>query len=197
MTAEIVLVRHGETAWSRSGQHTSRTDVPLTDIGREQASGLAHALARWSFTTVWTSPMRRARETCDLAGLGGRAVVDDDLREWDYGLDEGRTTAEIRAERPGWTVFRDGPAGGESADDVQARADRVLERVRASLDAGNVAVFGHGHMLRVIGARWVGLPARAGRLLALDTATRSVLGFEREQPVVRAWNLPRGDGPRS
>jgi broad specificity phosphatase PhoE len=182
----IVLVRHGETEWSCSGRHTSRSDIPLTEHGREQARALAARLTAWTFAAVLTSPRRRARETCELAGLGGHAETTEDLAEWDYGEYEGRTTAEICTTNPGWTIFSANPPGGETAVEVGARADRLLTRV-ATID-GAVALFSHGHFLRVLGARWVGLPVRDGALLALDTATLSVLGHERDQRVVRSWN---------
>ena len=185
---DVWLIRHGETEWSRSGRHTGRTDLPLTDAGREAARAVAPALADVPFGAVLTSPLQRARETCALAGLADRAEPVDDLLEWDYGDYEGRTTADIRGGRPGWTLWRDGCPGGETAADVGARADRVLTRLRA--ETGPVAVFGHGHMLRTIAARWVGLPAEDGGLLALTTATVSVLGWEREQPVLSRWNAP-------
>lgn len=184
--AEVVLVRHGETAWTISRQHTSRTDVPLTDRGRERATALGERLADRPFALVLSSPRRRALDTCRAAGFPD-AVVDDDLVEWDYGEYEGRTTAEIREERPGWTLWGDGAPGGETAAQVTARADRVVERLRA-LD-GDAAVFSHGHFLRVLAVRWLALPATEGRLLALDPGSTSVLGWEREQPVVRSWNV--------
>jgi broad specificity phosphatase PhoE len=187
---EIVLVRHGETDWSRSGRHTSFTDVALTSHGREQArqvaARLAERFAGIEFASVFTSPRQRARETCESAGLLGRAVVDDDLAEWDYGDYEGRTTEEIRRDVPGWTIFSHGAPGGESIDDVAARADRVIES--ATLADGPVALFSHGHFLRVLGARWIGLPAADGARLGLDTATLSGLGREREQRVLEVWN---------
>ena len=184
---DVWLIRHGETEWSRSGRHTGRTDIALTDAGREAARALARRLAGTAFTAVLTSPLRRALDTCELAGLGRRAEPVDDLREWDYGDDEGRTTVEIRADRPGWTVWRDGCPGGETAADVGARADRVIGRLLA--EAGPVAVFGHGHALRVLAARWTGLPPEAGAALALGTAALSRLGWEREQAVIEQWNL--------
>jgi len=187
---EVWLIRHGETEWSRSGRHTGRTDIALTAAGRDAARSLAHALAGERFSTVLTSPLSRARETCDLAGLGDRAEPVDELREWDYGDYEGRTTPEIRADRDAWTVWRDGCPGGETAAEVGARADRVVERLLT--ETGPVAVFGHGHALRVLAARWVGLPPEAGALLALATAALSRLGWEREQRVVDRWNLPAG-----
>ena len=188
---ELVLVRHGETEWSRTGRHTGRTDVPLDARGREQAEAVGAVLAAWTFARVLTSPSARAVETCRLAGFGGAAETDDDLLEWDYGDYEGVTTAEIRRERPGWTLWRDGVPGGETAEQVGARADRFLAGL-ADVD-GAVAAFGHGHILRVLAARWLGLEPVAGRLLALDPATVSVLDHEHEQRVVRRWNDHCGD----
>ena len=182
----VVLVRHGETEWSSSGRHTSYTDVALTPHGCDQAHALAARLQGTDFSLVLTSPRQRARMTCALAGLEPRAEVTDDLAEWNYGDYEGRTSEQIRAEVPGWTIFRDGAPGGETADEVAARADRVLARATAT--GGVVALFSHGHFLRVLGARWIGQPARAGAWLGLDTATISCLGHEREQRVVRVWN---------
>jgi probable phosphoglycerate mutase len=182
----VVLVRHGETEWSRSGRHTSFTDVPLTARGRDEARPLADRLAGIDFALVLTSPRQRARETCELAGLGACAEVDDDLAEWNYGSYEGRTTEEIRETVPGWTIFTHGAPGGETAEEVAARADRVIARAEAA--GGVVALFSHGHILRVLGARWANLPAAAGAGLALDTATLSLLGHEREQRVLRVWN---------
>lgn len=185
----IVLIRHGETEWSRAGQHTGLTDVPLTKVGEQQARALVPYLRRHSFALVLTSPLQRAKQTCELAGLGDRAVVDDDLREWDYGDDEGRTTAEIRTERPGWTVFDNGPSGGETADQVSARIDRVLARARTALADGDVALFAHGHLLRALGARWVELSVTDGKRFTLAAAAVSELAYEREQPVLQLWNL--------
>jgi probable phosphoglycerate mutase len=183
---DVVLVRHGETEWSLSGRHTGVTDIPLTGHGREQAAALEGPLARWSFALVLASPRQRARDTCALALPAAHAVITDDLAEWDYGEYEGRTTSAIRESVPGWTIFDGGAPGGETPEQVAARADRVLARAR---DAdGDVALFAHGHILRVVAARWLGLDARDGRLLALDAATLSVLGWEREQPVLRLWN---------
>jgi broad specificity phosphatase PhoE len=191
MTAsEVWLVRHGETEWSANGRHTGTTDLPLTERGRAAARVVAAAVRGHAFAAVLTSPLQRARETCSLAGLGDAAVVDDDLREWDYGEYEGLTTAQIRDSVPGWTVWRDGCPGGESAADVGARADRVVAKLRNI--EGDVAVFAHGHFLRVLGARWCGLAPKAGAVLALDTATLCRLGWEREQSVVRMWNAPVG-----
>ena len=183
---EIVLVRHGETEWSRDGRHTGRTDLPLTENGRRQAELLRGALAEWGFAQVLSSPLQRALETCRLAGLGDSAQTTDDLREWDYGEYEGITTAQIRESRPDWYLWRDGCPGGEQAADVGRRVDRVI----ASLGEGDVALFAHGHVLRVLAARWIGLEPEAGALLALGTGTLSVLGYERETRVVKRWNSP-------
>jgi probable phosphoglycerate mutase len=182
---EILLVRHGETEWSRDGRHTSRTDLPLTEVGEKQAEQLGSALAGRSFALVLTSPLRRARRTCELAGLTNAEPVDD-LRELDYGRYEGRTTAGIQAEVPGWTVWTSPLPGGETLDEAAARADRVIERIRSAL--GDVAVFGHGHMLRILGARWCGFAAAAGAHLELTTASIAVLGFEHATPTIRSWN---------
>jgi probable phosphoglycerate mutase len=183
----VYLVRHGETAWSLSGQHTGTTDLALTEHGEEAAKRLAEPLSRVTFARVLTSPMRRARRTCELAGLGAQAIVDSDLMEWNYGDYEGLTTAQIRARAPGWIVFRDGCPGGESPEAIGARVDRVIVRVR-SID-GDVALFAHGHVFRVLAARWLGLPVITGRHLLLDTATLSVLGYDREVPAVKQWNV--------
>jgi probable phosphoglycerate mutase len=183
---EAVLVRHGETEWSRAGKHTGRTDVPLTEAGRQEAQAVGAALAKHRFALVLTSPLARAAETCRLAGLGETAEERDDLREWDYGAYEGRTTAEIRAKRPGWSLWADGAPDGETAAEVGERADRVIAEL-CSVD-GDVAVFAHGHLLRVVAARWLGLEPGAGRMFALDPATISILGYERETPVIRLWN---------
>ena len=185
---EVVLVRHGETLWSRDGKHTGRTDILLTDEGRRQSERVGGTLRGRRFALVLTSPLQRAAETCRLAGLGDVAVFRDELMEWDYGDYEGRTTPEIRTEVPGWSLWRDGVPGGETAADVGRRVDGVLAELRA-LD-GDVAVFAHGHVLRVLAARWLGLPPTEGRLFALDPATISILGYERETPVIRRWNEP-------
>jgi broad specificity phosphatase PhoE len=182
----VVLIRHGETEWSRAGQHTGRTDIPLTEKGRRDAEQLVRCLSPWRFAKVLTSPLQRADETCRLAGLGHRADVRPDLREWDYGEYEGRTTPDIRKERPGWTLWSDGVPGGETAEEVGARADLVIAEVLR--EEGDVAIFGHGHMLRVLTARWIDLPPGAGSKFALGVATVSVLGYEREAPVVLRWN---------
>jgi probable phosphoglycerate mutase len=180
------LARHGETEWSAAGKHTGRTDLPLTDHGREAARALGERLAGEHFRLVLTSPMQRARDTCALAGLGADAVVTDDLMEWDYGEYEGETTDDIRRDRPGWTVFADGCPGGEQAADVARRVDRVVQQVRRS--EGPVIAFAHGHVLRVLAARWCDLPPEDGAHLLLATATLSVLGWERETPAVQRWN---------
>jgi broad specificity phosphatase PhoE len=185
---EIVLVRHGETEWSRDLRHTGSTDIPLTERGRKEARGLPSALSEWSFTRVITSPLERAVETAELAGLGERAERSDVLLEWDYGDYEGITTEEIRATRPGWSVWRDGCPGGETAAEVGGRVEPLVEELKHS--DGDVALFAHGHLLRVLAARWLGLPPEAGALLALSTATLSALGFERETAVIRRWNAP-------
>jgi broad specificity phosphatase PhoE len=184
----LLLVRHGETEWSRSGQHTSHTDLPLTETGRRQGELLAGPLQEYEITRVLTSPLARALDTCKLAGMGDRAEVREELVEWDYGDYEGRTTPDIREERPGWLLWRDGCPGGETADQVGARVDRVLDEIRSAPDA-TAALFAHGHVLRVLTARWLGLPPEAGALFALSTATLSTLGYERETAVIRSWNL--------
>lgn len=182
----VVLVRHGETAWSLSGQHTGRTDVPLTDDGRRQAGLIGGLLAGRSFALALSSPRSRALDTARLAGFGDAVEVDGDLQEWDYGDMEGRRTPDIREERPGWDLWRDGVTGGETVDDVGRRADRVIARIGAA--GGDAVLFAHGHFLRVLGARWVGLAPVAGGLLALTPASVSVLGWERERAVVEQWN---------
>jgi broad specificity phosphatase PhoE len=182
---DVWLVRHGETAWARLGRHTGRTDVPLTATGRDQARALGADLAGHPFALVLTSPLSRAADTAKLAGFAA-AVADDDLREWDYGALEGRTTAEIRADYPGWTIWRGPWPEGETIDQVAARADRAIARVRATV--GDTLVVAHGHLLRVLAGRWLGLPASSGGLFALGTATVSVLGWEHETPVIEAWN---------
>lgn len=185
---EVVLVRHGETLWSRSGQHTGRTDIPLTEAGRRQAELVGAALRDRRFALVLTSPLERAAETCQLAGFGDVAIVRSELMEWDYGAYEGRTTPDIRSEVEGWSLWHDGVPGGEGAVDVGRRVDRVIEDLRAA--DGDIALFAHGHVLRVLAARWLGLPPSEGRLLALDPTTISILGHERETPVIRRWNEP-------
>ena len=182
----MLLVRHGETAWSLTGQHTGTTDVPLTTEGRRQGALIAALLVGRRFALALTSPLSRAADTARLAGMGDEAEVDPDLREWDYGEYEGRRTVDIREERPGWDLWRDGVTGGETVDDVRRRADRVIGRARAA--GGDVVLFAHGHLLRVLAARWVGLPAKCGGMLALSPASLSVLAWERERPVVEHWN---------
>jgi broad specificity phosphatase PhoE len=184
--SEVVLVRHGETEWSRSGQHTGTTDLPLLPDGEAQARAVAPRLAGREFALVLSSPMQRARRTAELAGFGDRAEVDDDLRERNYGDYEGRTTKDIRKERPGWDVWRDDCPGGETLEQLAARADRVIERALAA--DGDTLVFAHSHLLRTLGARWIGLAPDGGGKLVLSTATLSTLGFERERRVLRGWN---------
>ena len=188
--AEILLVRHGETEWSRDGRHTGRTDVPLTDEGRRQARLLATELQGRRFERVLTSPLARAVDTCSLAGLADRADRRAELVEWDYGDYEGNTTAQIRTGRPGWSLWRDGCPGGETAAQVGARADALLAEVKTL--AEDAVLFAHGHVLRVLAARWVGLGPEAGALFALSTATISALGRERETAVIRLWNSAPG-----
>ena len=182
------LLRHGATEWSETGRHTGRTDIPLSDAGRAAAWRLADALKGCAFVEVWSSPLSRAAETARITGLGRRALPYGELREWDYGEYEGITTAEIRAGRPNWTLWRDGCPSGETAAVVGMRAQRVVERIRAA--EGDVAIFSHAHILRVIAATWLGLPPEAGAYFSLDTAAISVLGWEREQPVIERWNDP-------
>jgi probable phosphoglycerate mutase len=186
----VVLVRHGETAWSVDRRHTGRTDVPLSDAGRRRAGALGPALAKVpgvDEAIVRTSPLQRARDTCALAGFGDRAEVWPELAEWDYGVYEGRRTAEIRESVPGWSVWTDPIKGGESLADVAARADVVVERL-LDLDAPAL-LFAHAHLLRILGARWCGLPASAGRALTIDPGGISILGWEHEYRVVERWNL--------
>lgn len=185
----LVLIRHGETEWSADGRHTGRTDVPLTAAGRQRAQALGVRLRGWRFARVLTSPLQRARQTCELAGLGERAEVCADLAEWDYGAYEGRSTAQIRGQRPGWFLWRDGVPEGETLADVGRRADRVLAGLTGL--AGDVALFAHGHILRVLAARWLELPPDGGRLFVLGTAALGVLGHEHDQPALLRWN----DGP--
>jgi probable phosphoglycerate mutase len=185
MTQQVWLVRHGETEWSRTGQHTSHTDLPLTADGAARARELGTELRGHEFALVLSSPLQRACHTAELAGCAPH--VCDDLREWEYGDYEGRTTPDIRTERPDWNLWTDGCPGGETASEVGARADRVIARARET--DGDVALFAHGHLLRVLGARWVGLPGEAGQFLALSTGSISVLGYERETAVLQHWNV--------
>jgi probable phosphoglycerate mutase len=185
-TPRLFLVRHGETEWSASGRHTGWTDIPLNANGIEQAKRLAERLAGYKFALVLSSPLLRAFETCRIGGLADVAVIDPDLREWNYGEFEGRTTDEIREEIPGWTIWTARITKGESVEDVGRRADRILEKV-LPLD-GDVAIFGHGHALRILAARWLELEPSAGSLFELSTATISRLGWEREHRVIELWN---------
>ena len=187
----MCLVRHGETAWTISGQHTGRTDIPLTERGERDAQELSAQLRGLSFANVLTSPLQRARRTGELAGFGAHAEADADLLEWDYGAYEGRSTADIRAERPGWYLFEDGCPGGESVEAVGARADRVIARIRAC--AGDVLLFAHRDIFRVLAARWLGVAAREGRYFYLATASLCVLGYHHDldEPVIRLWNDAR------
>jgi probable phosphoglycerate mutase len=188
----VYLARHGETAWSLSGRHTGLTDLPLTERGEANARALGDRLRGLAFGLVLTSPLQRAKHTCMLAGFDDAAVEDRDLVEWNYGSYEGRSTAEILQERPGWQLFRDGCPGGESPADTGSRADRVIARIRAA--TGNVLVFSSGHILRVLGARWLGLPPGGGRYFLLGTASVSTLGYEHDktEPVFKLWNNTRG-----
>ena len=186
MTREIVVVRHGETEWSAAGKHTSRTNLPLTAAGRSRAAAVGDALRGRSFSLVLCSPLRRARETCALAGFEDAAAIDEDLREWDYGSYEGMTTTEIRSSAPDWVLWRDGCPGGESPVDVGARADRVLARLRSA--DGEALAFAHGHILRVLTARWLQMDVAAGARFALEAGGIGVLGFEHENEVLRGWN---------
>jgi probable phosphoglycerate mutase len=190
----IYLARHGETPWSLTGQHTGLTDLPLTERGEQNARALGDRLKGLNFVKVLTSPLQRARRTCELAGFGAAAEVDRDLLEWNYGQYEGRRTAEIHAERPDWQLFRDGCPGGELPDQVGARADRALDRVRSA--QGDVLLFSSGHFLRVFAARWLGLEPAAGRFFMLSTASLSALGYEhnRYQPVIQLWDDTRHVG---
>jgi broad specificity phosphatase PhoE len=184
--SEVVLVRHGETEWSRDGKHTGRTDIPLTERGLRQGQAVGAALQGRHFAMVLTSPLMRALETCRLAGFGEVAEQRDELREWDYGAYEGRTTLEVREDVPGWTLWRDGVPQGETIDEVAARVERVIAELRSV--EGDALLFAHGHVLRVLAARWLALDPQAGALFALDPATISILGYERETSVIRLWN---------
>ena len=195
---ELWLIRHGETEWSLSGAHTSRTDIPLTEEGRRRAEKLRDYLKGTKFDAVFVSPMQRARETCAIAGFGDVAKIDEGLREWDYGVYEGKTTKEIQAQIPGWSVWKNEIVGGETVEHVGERADRVtLQALAADIrvqwkasapTSGKVALFAHAHILRILAARWIGLPATGGALLALGTGSVSVLGWERETRVIESWN---------
>lgn len=184
----VFAIRHGETAWSLSGQHTGTTDIPLTDNGRRLAERMRPVLAGKAFALVLCSPLQRARETCDLARLGDAVVIEPDLVEWNYGQYEGLTPNQIHEDAPGWLIFRDGCPGGEMPEQVGARVDRVISRARAA--DGDVALFAHGHVLRVLAARWIGFPAASGQHFLLDTGTLCVLGYYRDIPAMRVWNGP-------
>lgn len=183
---QLWLIRHGETEWSLSGAHTSRTDIPLTARGEERAEKIRDYLAHRAFSLVLTSPLQRARETCRVAGYSAVAQVDENLREWDYGVFEGRTTADIRKDQPGWSIWDSPVPQGETVEQVAARTQQVIDR--ASRSGGEVALFAHAHVLRILAATWLGLPPRAGSLLALGTGSISTLGFERETRVISTWN---------
>lgn len=189
MARELWLVRHGETEWSASGQHTGRTDLPLTAQGEQHAREIGRFLNGRAFALVLTSPLQRARDTCRLAGYGDAAAVDCNLLEWDYGAYEGRTTSEIRSERPDWSLWKHGVPGGESIEQVAARAQAVIDRALAS--SGDLLLFAHGHILRILSCCWLGLPPEDGRLLALGTASVSTLGYEHETRVITRWNSNR------
>jgi broad specificity phosphatase PhoE len=184
----VVLVRHGETEWSLNGRHTGKTDIPLTEEGRRQATALGSPLGAWQFALVLTSPLQRALDTCRLAGYGKQAQLRPDLMEWDYGRYEGLTSKQIAETNPDWSLWRDGGPGGEKAADVGRRVDRVIAVMR-EVD-GDVLIFAHGHVLRVLAARWLGEPPEGGRHYALQTAALSVLGYEHMDPVIQRWNQP-------
>jgi probable phosphoglycerate mutase len=192
---EVYLIRHGETEWSLNGRHTGVTDIPLTENGRRVARQWRPYSSTKTFALVLTSPLRRAQETCELAGLGERAEVDRDLTEWDYGAYEGLTPQQIRAKEPKWMIFTDGCPLGESPERVGARVDRAIARLRAA--PGNAAVFAHGHVLRVLAARWLGLPAAGGSHFLLGTATLCVLSSYHGVPAIKRWNAPLSPDPES
>ncbi len=194
LLSRLYLIRHGETAWSLSGQHTGRTDIPLIEQGEQDARKLADRLRAVKFTRVFTSPLQRARRTCELAGLGDLAEVEPDLVEWDYGEYEGLRPVEIRKARPDWNVFRDGSPGGESPVQISERADRLIARLQTL--EGNIAIFSHGHFGRVLAARWIGLQIRQAQHLLLGTASVSILGYEHNQvemPAIVLWNAVSTD----
>ena len=182
----VFLIRHGETEWSLNGRHTGVTDLPLTERGRTLARRLAPELAKETFATVWTSPLQRARETCELAGFANRAEISHDLMEWDYGAYEGLTTKEIHQAAPGWVLFRDGCPGGETPEQVRIRIDRAIARVRTG--NGDALMFAHGHIFRTFAARWIGLPVSMGSNFLLDTATLNILGYYGKIPALQTWN---------
>jgi broad specificity phosphatase PhoE len=183
---QVYVVRHGETEWSLSGQHTGVSDIPLTENGRRAAKLMEPVLAKETFALVLTSPLKRSRETCELSGLGAIAQVDGDLVEWNYGEYEGLTSREIRDKAPGWLLFNDGCPGGETPEQVGDRADRIIARARG--EQGNVVLFAHGHLLRVLAARWLGFSARAGRHFLLDTGTLNILSYYYGVPAIKRWN---------
>ena len=185
---QVYVIRHGETEWSLSGQHTGVTDIPLTENGRDLAKLLHPVLAKESFALVLTSPLRRAKETCTLSGLGDQAEVDSNLMEWNYGDYEGLTPNEIHKKTPGWLLFTDGAPGGEAPEQVGERADHVIKRIRAV--KGNVALFAHGHIFRVLVARWIDLPSEDGRKFLLGTGTLNILSYYRGVPAIKTWNAP-------
>jgi len=187
---QLFLLRHGETEWSLSGAHTGRTDLPLTERGQQRAQAIGKYLNSRPFAAVLTSPMLRARETCRLAGYSDSAKIDENLREWDYGDYEGRSTPDIRKDRPGWNLWEDGVPNGETVEQVADRARRVINKAlfEAKNAGGDCALFAHGHILRILTACWLTLPPNAGRLFALDTATVSILGWERDTRAIRLWN---------
>jgi probable phosphoglycerate mutase len=187
MSPRVFLIRHAETAWSLNGRHTGLTDVPLTPEGRAAATRLARTMASATFSLVLASPLVRARDTCELAGFAGQMTIESDLVEWNYGDYEGLTSSEIESRAPGWRLFTDGCPGGESPEEIGARVDRVVARIRTA--AGDVALFAHGHVLRVLAARWIGLPVASGARFLFDTGAVSILGEYRGLPAVERWNL--------
>lgn len=187
-TQQVFVVRHGETEWSLSGQHTGTTDIPLTERGRQVARLLGPVLAKESIALALTSPLQRARETCTLSGFGDVAKVEPNLVEWNYGRYEGLTPSQINAAAPGWLIFRDGCPGGEQPEEIGARVDRVIDQVRAV--EGKIVLFAHGHVLRVFAARWLGLPPLYGRHFLLDTATMTILTYYHGVPAIKRWNAP-------
>lgn len=193
MGAQLLVIRHGQTAWSVAGRHTGRTDVPLTEVGRAEARAAALTLAGWNLQHAYTSPLSRARETAQLVSPACGVAIDENLLEWDYGDFEGETTPQSRERIPGWSVWTHEMTGGETVDEVGERADRFLDRVAAEVPEGNAVAFAHGHLLAILIARWCGLPAVEGRRFALATATVSLLGWHREDRVIRALNHRVGD----
>ena len=189
---DLVAIRHGETDWSRTGRHTGRTDIPLNDEGRRAAKAIGRALSTIEFSRALSSPLERARMTCELAGFADQMEIDPDLVEWDYGEYEGLTPDQIQQRAPSWLIFVDGCPGGERPAEVQARVDRVIAKVRGT--PGRVAVFAHGHLLRVLAARWIELPLTAATRFLLDTATLTTLTYYRSIPAIRCWNVPVLEG---